>query len=253
MPSISGKTYLITGTSRGIGLELVRQLLEDGATVIATCRNPDSAKDLAKIKDTFHGSDRLSIFPLDVTKKASIAAAAADITKAFPGGIDVLINNAAIASTGPDASLLGGDYDVIMDMLATNTVAPIMVIQAFFPLLEARAASGEGLIVNISSTLGSIGLSTPDPTLNGYSVSKAALNAVTARLSEELQAKANPVSIVSVHPGWVDTDMGNWDFIETKPPVGVEDSVSGILSLLRRPAVDLNRKFIDYNGQEIAW
>jgi NAD(P)-dependent dehydrogenase (short-subunit alcohol dehydrogenase family) len=188
---------LVTGANRGIGLEVVHQLAKRGLRVVLGAR--DQAKgEMAAKSLTQKG---LSVFPyqLDVTDQPSIDRLCADVTTNF-GRLDILVNNAAILyDTWQQATT--ADLNVVHTALETNLFGVWRMCQAFLPLLRQSDA---GRIVNVSSesgSLASMGGGTP-----AYSVSKAALNALTRILAAELAETGILVNAIS--PGWVATDMG---------------------------------------------
>ena len=188
---------LVTGAYRGIGLEVSRQLALRGFDVILTARDPAKAEAAAGELQR----QGLKVLPLrlDVTDERSVAEAARFVEERF-GRLDVLVNNAAILyDTWQSAA--GADFETVREAFETNTLGAWRVAQAFIPLLRK---SRHGRLVNVSSqsgSLSSMGGGTP-----AYSVSKAALNALTRMLADEL--KADGILVNSVCPGWVATEMG---------------------------------------------
>ncbi|KAI9230499.1 MAG: hypothetical protein DHS80DRAFT_12234 [Piptocephalis tieghemiana] len=245
MPSLAC-TYLITGTSRGLGLEMVRQLLDVGATVVATCRNPGKATHLNELHASAAGKDCLTILPMDVTDDASIASATKSVSFSHPQGIDILIHNAGISLKEEGSkALLDTSRHVLRSNLETNAISPIMVTRHFLPLLERAPNPGNKLISMITSGLGSTtkNLGTDVP----YGISKTALNKVIVELSLELRSKNIPVT--GMDPGWVNTDMGR---ALGFPPLQPKESVRGILNLISRPPEELNGQFYLYSGRKIS-
>jgi len=188
---------VVTGANRGIGFEIVRQLSKRGAKVVLTARNPDSGQAaVARLK----GEGLAAAFqPLDVTNEHSIAKLADFITSEY-GVLDVLINNAGIIPEN-DAEVLRVDLSAIRAALETNTLAPLRLVQVLAALLRT---SKSGRIVNISSGMGALSDMGSDHA--AYRTSKTALNAVTAMLASALAGEN--ISVNSVCPGWVRTDMG---------------------------------------------
>ena len=190
----SGKVALVTGSSRGIGLETVRQLAELGFTVLIGVR--DLAKGEAAAKKL---GGKVEAIALDVAAPDAAAQAAAEVGRRF-GRLDILVNNAAI-HYDPSARVLKPDWTVIREAFETNVFGAWRVAVAFAPLLSA---SGHGRLVNVSSeggSLASMGAGAP-----AYSTSKATLNALTRILAAELRGSG--VLVNSICPGWVATDMG---------------------------------------------
>ena len=188
---------LVTGANRGIGLEVARQLAGQGFTTVLGARDPEKGQAAADAL----AADGAQVHPraLDVADAGSVVALAADLKQDF-GGLDVLVNNAAILydtwQRGVDA-----DLELVREALETNLLGAWRTAQACLPLLRA---SEQGRIVNVSSESGS--LSTMGAGSPAYSVSKAALNALTRILAAEL--RPDGVLVNSVCPGWTATDMG---------------------------------------------
>jgi NAD(P)-dependent dehydrogenase (short-subunit alcohol dehydrogenase family) len=233
--------YLITGANRGLGLEFVRQLLARGDAVAACCREPAQASELSALGRNGAG-ERLKMYALDVADPASISALPA---KVDGDGlkIDVLINNAGVAS-GQDEELGEFDADTMSRVLLINSVAPMLVTDAFVPLLEKSGRSPK--IVCITSGLGSI--TQADGLTYGlsYGMSKAALNMGVKRLSAELKPRG--IAILALHPGWVQTDMGGAN-APLKPP----ESIRGMLQVIDRLSLSQSGHFLNYAGEELPW
>jgi NAD(P)-dependent dehydrogenase (short-subunit alcohol dehydrogenase family) len=185
---------VVTGANRGIGLEVCRQLAERGWSVALGSR--DAAKGERAAASI--AGDVVAV-ELDVSDDASVTAAADRVDERI-GGADVVVNNAAILyDTQNRAERV--PLDVVREGLETNLFGAWRMAQAFLPQLRR---SEHGRIVNVSSgagSLASMGAGTPT-----YSVSKAALNALTRILAAEL--RADGVLVNSICPGWVATDMG---------------------------------------------
>ncbi|MGC1309355.1 MAG: SDR family oxidoreductase [Phormidesmis sp.] len=188
---------LVTGANRGIGLEVVRQLAREGMTVLLGSRNLKKGETAAQALR----AERLNVVAcqLDVTQTADIAAVAAQISCDY-SRLDILVNNAGILyDTWQTAA--GADLAEVRFALETNALGPWQMAQGLLPLLKD---SSHGRIGNVSSGAGSLhGMSGETP---AYSVSKAALNALTIMLSKNL--KADGILVNAVCPGWVATDMG---------------------------------------------
>ncbi len=184
------KIALITGANKGIGYEVARQLAARDFQVLLGARNRAAGEQAAKTIG--HGATWLQ---LDVTDPASMAAAARQVDR-----LDVLVNNAAIIGDG-DKDPLTVDGDLLLRTLTTNTVGPLRVTQAFLAALKKSSAAR---VINVSSGAGQ--LSEMGTFAPAYSISKAALNAVTVQLANALRDSG--IAVNSVCPGWCRTDMG---------------------------------------------
>ncbi|MBZ0299767.1 MAG: SDR family oxidoreductase [Anaerolineae bacterium] len=231
---------LITGSNRGIGLELARQYAARGAQVFATCRDPQSADQLHALAQAH--ADRVHLVALDTGHPESIAEAASTI-HAQTDGLDVLINNAAINPRDDRLRAFGQlEPDPILDVLRVNSIGPVLVTQAFADLLR-RGNSAR--VVNISSGAGSL-----EQQANGcgytYHASKAALNMFTRCLAGTLQADG--IITIVLNPGWVKTDMGG-----PNATLEAEQSIRGILDVIDRLTIDDNGAFCQWDGKRLPW
>jgi NAD(P)-dependent dehydrogenase (short-subunit alcohol dehydrogenase family) len=241
------KVALITGANRGIGLETAKQLGEKGITVVLGSRKlSDAEAAAAKLKA--QGIDAYGI-QLDVTNVSDRTAAAKFLDEKF-GKLDILINNAGVAS-GHDFgtnSTTSTTEQELRGIYETNFFSVVALTQELLPLVKKSDA---GRIVNLSSILGSLALHA-DPRSPIYSFktfsynsSKAALNAFTIHLAAEL--KDTSIKVNSVHPGWVKTEMGT-NAAPMEIPDGAKTSVEAALLGPDGP----NGRFI-HLGQELPW
>lgn len=218
---------LVVGGSRGIGAELVRQYLADGARVTATAR---SEADLARLRAA--GAQGIRLDVADATSASGLA------WQVDGAGFDVAILNAGVhgpRSAGLEAPATA-DFDAVMH---TNVLGAMRVL----PQLADNLAPGARLAV-ISSRMGSVGLrAAPSSWL--YRASKAALNSVLKDASLVLQGRA---ICVALHPGWVRTDMGG---------AGADLDVARSVADIRRTLAALtpadNGGFFDHDGTPLAW
>lgn len=195
---------LITGANKGIGFEIARGLGTQGATVLLGCRDDNRGKKAAA-QLLAEGIRALPI-ELDVTDRFTLLSAAAQIEAQF-GRLDILVNNAGVSlEAGAKPSV--ADLSSIRRVYDVNVFGVIAVTQAMLPLIRKSA---RGRIVNVSSSLGSIGLnsdpdrSAPFPLLVGYNSSKSALNAITVQFAKEL--RGTPIKVNAACPGYCATDM----------------------------------------------
>ena len=228
-------TVFITGTTRGIGLELVHQFLEAGSKVFATARHPES--DALQSLKAVHG-DELQLLTLDVTNSTEIQAAVSSLAGQ---PVNLLINNAGLyQSRSDDASSLA--TETWLQEFHVNAIAPFMVTRA---LRGNLAAADDALVAMISSKMGSMSDNTSGGAYS-YRSSKAALNAVTVCLAQDLASDGTRV--VALHPGWVRTDMGG-----ANAPVDASQSASGLRKVMISIDETQNGGFFDYTGAAIPW
>ncbi|MEM7083231.1 MAG: SDR family oxidoreductase [Pseudomonadota bacterium] len=226
-------TVLITGANRGIGLQFVNAFAQEQWSVIACCRDPQSASELSALSAQH---EAVEVHALDVTDYSQMAALARQLDDT---PIDILLSNAGIY--GQRVSLDDVNLDAWRQVLEVNTLAPFALAQQFAPHV---AASNKKLIALISSKVGSIA----DNSSGGgyaYRSSKTALNMVGKSLSIDLADRG--ISVVLMHPGWVQTDMGGPNALIT-----VEQSVTQMMDTLKT-AETRNGEYIDVDGRPIPW
>jgi NAD(P)-dependent dehydrogenase (short-subunit alcohol dehydrogenase family) len=238
-------TIVITGASRGLGLEFVRQYLAGGRQIIATCRTPEAAGELQALRARY--APALRILQLDVTDKAGRARVHKEVAE-VAGRVDLLINNAAIQAGNPVGDE-GGSYtfgrlheEDMGRVFRVNAISPLLMVEAFVDLL---ALGRDPKVVNITSWLGSI---SEKSQVFGYSycASKTTLNMFTKLLSIELRGKR--IAVLALHPGHVQTDMGGAD-----APLVPEQSVEGMIRVIDALTMRDSGKFLDWQGNEIPW
>ena len=236
---------LITGTSRGIGLEFVRQYSADPhTTVLAACRKPAQADQLQLLAQQ---RPNIHLLSMDVSSEDSIRSA----FSALPPHIqelDVLINNAGIQSPKQPADwILQASAADALSLFQTNVVGALLTTQYALPLLTASTASSPpATIVNVSSTFGSLTLNT-DANNATYKLSKAALNQLTRSFAAALPT----IAVVAVSPGWVGTEMGTKG--GRQPPQRVEESVGGMRTLIEQMSLEHSGRFLEWDGSELPW
>jgi len=222
-------TILITGASRGIGLESARQYAADGWTVLACCRTPDTASELKAIGG-------VSVHALDVTDIGAVDRLARSIDQP----VDVLMNNAG-QNMRPPRGLGDMNYAAWSNLFAVNTLAPFKMIEAFQDHLRR---SDRKIVLNVSSVMGSI-----TDTSGGhvaYRSTKAALNMVTKVLAGDLAGDG--IIVFSIHPGWVRTDMGG-----PSAAISPEQSAAGMKKVVESAGAGSSGRFFDWKGDTIAW
>lgn len=239
MPSNENTTVLITGASRGLGLELVRQYSAAGWQVIACCRHPERATVLCQLAAQASGA--VHVMPLDVSNVESIHRLAQSLSGL---AIDVLINNAGIygSEDQSDMTSLATHAAQWHEVFAVNTMAPVFLSSA---LLSNLRLGHKKTIALMSSKMGSMA----DNHSGGdyiYRSSKAALNAVGKSLALDLAEQH--IKLVLLHPGWVQTDMGG-----PRALITPEQSVTGIRTLLDNLTPENSGCFFQYDGSELPW
>jgi NAD(P)-dependent dehydrogenase (short-subunit alcohol dehydrogenase family) len=227
---------LVTGASRGLGLEFVRQLLARGDAVIATCRRPDAAPGLAALQAGH--PDRLRVHALDIDDAGSRAALRDAL--AADGGLDLLLNNAGVLTR--DERLGALDAAAFRQAFDTNALAPLLLTEALLPLLRAGRAP---TVAFLSSQLGSIARTTSFYTPS-YAMAKAALNMAGQLLAQPLHEAG--VAGVLLHPGWVRTAMGG-----PQAPLEAPEAVAGMLAVIDALPRDGVVRFVDYRGETLPW
>ena len=218
-------TILIIGASRGIGLEFVRQYRDAGCRVIATVRDEASAERVKSLGAEVH--------QIDVAKPASVSA----LTWLLDGEkIDVALYVAGVIRR-PDASTppTEQDFDAVMH---TNVLGAMQVLPQVAPLVEEAG----GVLAFLSSSMSQIGsVDGSDSWL--YRVSKAALNMAVAAAQNDYPR----ATLITIDPGWVQTDMGG-----ASAPVKIEDSVSGMRSVIASLTPDDKGQLLHYDGRRAA-
>ncbi len=241
---LDDRTILITGSNRGIGLEMVRQLAPRADVVVATCRRPDEADDLAAL--AAEHPDTIDVVELDVADPASIQDTRDDIADRYER-VDVLFNNAGVNGGGTADTFDTVDLDTLMHTFRINAAGPHLMTQAFASLLRAGASAGSAAaVVNITSQLGSIANTKGRGTWHSYKASKAALNMLSRLQAHEL--RSDGVIVVAMHPGWVQTDMGG-----SNARLTPERAVSGILEVTTNLSTEDAGRFLTHAGDALPW
>lgn len=206
------KTALVTGGNRGLGLEVVKELADAGYKVLLGCRDVSSGQEAAA-----NLSGDIDVVHVDLSKSDALRAQVRHLMERYD--IDILINNGAILKDGTALTVNKNDF---YDSIQVNLVAAFDIIQMITPHMIER---GYGRIVNVTSDWGSFADGLTGPA--AYSVSKAALNALTMNMAQNLPQH---VKVNSVHPGWLKTDMGG-----PSAPISANDGAQTIIWLATLP------------------
>ncbi|XP_075290200.1 C-signal-like [Opisthocomus hoazin] len=259
MAGLHVRSALVTGANRGIGLGLVRHLLglpNPPKWVFAACRDPEGQR-AQELQNLASKHPNLVTIRLEVTDPASVKAAAARVGEQLGGsGLNLLINNAGIAKVN---SLDTETLESMTQVYTTNTTGPMLLSQAFLPLLKKAAQGSPGsalscnkaAIVNMSSSASSIKevYFWDYAQAVSYRCSKAALNMLTK--CQSLGYREDGVLCVALHPGWVQTDMGSSSGLT--PPLTVDDSVRGMLKVLCSLSEKDTGTLLDWEGNVVPW
>lgn len=238
-------TILITGTSRGLGLETVRQYAADGWQVLACARNPAASAELSALAAAH--PVQIRVLTLDVADHAAIESLAQELRDT---SIDVLLNSAGTMGNGSfarDGLAFGsfghsdfGDWEQIFRI---NVFGPMKMAEAFVPHV---AASTQKKIVTLTSMLGSMAINRVGG-LYAYRASKAAVNAMMKSMSIDL-AKSHGIAATALHPGWVRTELGG-----PKADIDAVTSVVGMRRVIAALTPATAGRFWVYDGSELPW
>ncbi len=226
---------LITGANRGLGLGFVKSFLAKNINVICTTRNIAGSKELLECKKKY--PKNLEILELDLLEENS-ENTLSDLLSDKP--VDIFINNAGVGNSNQRFGVVSSKP--WLKLLKVNLIAPLTVTQA---IIENIKKGSDKKIYFLSSQLGSIG----DNTSGGmyiYRSSKTALNQVVKSLSVDL--KPIGITVISLHPGWVKTDMGG-----PNAPVSIDESIKGMMKVIDTTDIGNTGTFLNYDGKELPW
>ncbi|TVY27833.1 putative oxidoreductase [Lachnellula hyalina] len=237
MPLAAG-AYVVTGSARGMGLELVTQFLSAGHTVVAASRNAISSINLNTLAASPAG-ERLVILDCDVGSPQSVEHFGAEIRK-YVSSVDVLVNNAGISHELPNEDVSNVQPSSILDHININVVGTLLIAQAIAPLCLPGSK-----MINISSMCASLDLAPrrPIPNVVGYSISKAALNMLTVKQAMFYKKCV----VVAVDPGNVKTDM-NPDATNS-----VETVVGSLQKVVEGLRKEDSGSFVSWEGGKLSW
>jgi len=237
----SMRTVLITGSSRGLGLELVKQHMGLGDHVYATYRSLSrELEDLAKQFSDAH------LVKMDVSDGPSVREAAEAVAKTVVR-FDIVYSNAGVYRFEDEVPFSETDFDRALHIYNTNALGFMRVVQAFLPMIGENT-----MVCGISSDCASIQSAaavdfTKAPRYANYPyyMSKAATNMAGCLVDGEIRLKK--ADLILIHPGWMKTDMGG-----PNATVPVQESAAGIIAIATR-AKPVSSRFVDYTGKPMAW
>jgi NAD(P)-dependent dehydrogenase (short-subunit alcohol dehydrogenase family) len=232
---------LVTGSNRGIGFEIAKQLALKKIQVVLTYRSSTNGE--AALRNlTRDGAKKVVVRQLDVSNQVSVDNLSNEVEKTF-GRLDILVNNAAILIDRDDLVASNADLEVVKATLETNLIGAWRMCKAFIPLMKKN---GYGRIVNVSSGSGQFEyMATSGGYWPAYSVSKASLNALTVMLASEL--RGTNILVNAVCPGWVRTDMGG-----SNAPRSVEEGAATPVWLATLPDGGPTGQNY-YDKKQISW
>lgn len=242
------KVALVTGAAKGLGFEWCHQLGLKGYKVILTARNFEQAQQAASELN----QQDLVIYPkaLDVANESEIEDLASWATELF-GRVDLIVNNAGInpkdyadkSRMAKAFNLSQFDYQEMLQVIHINSLAPLMVVKHFLPLLKK---SEKPLVVNISSWLSSVSQLSFGGHY-GYVGSKNLLNVLNKSMALEL--KNEGIICVNVNPGWVKTKMGG-----QKATFTTEESVKNLTeNIVEKVSIEDTGSFLNFDGSPYPW
>ncbi|XP_014328424.2 uncharacterized protein LOC102231003 [Xiphophorus maculatus] len=253
---------LVTGTNRGIGLELVKQLAEKTGPetqIYASCRDPEGtrAEALRNVANRFPG--KITPIKFDTADEDSISAAFQAVSqKLGAAGLNLLINNAAINKPSAPGSLSATRKQDMMEVYETNVAGPFILTKVFLPLLQKAANTRDegddmscrrSAIINMSTVFASV-KKCPETfhmaQMYPYRTSKAALNMLTCCQAEDF--RRHGILVTAIHPGWVQTEMGG-----EQAPLMPQDSVAGMLRVMSTLSNKHSGLLLDWEGNTIPW
>uniref|UniRef100_A0A671T6C0 Uncharacterized protein n=1 Tax=Sinocyclocheilus anshuiensis TaxID=1608454 RepID=A0A671T6C0_9TELE len=242
MAALKACSALVTGANQGLGLEMVKQLLEARCSnIFAACRDPDGPNSEALRELAKKHPGVVTLVQLDVADPCIIKESAKKVGSLLgKNGLNLLVNNAAVL---PQKTMLTATAEDMQNTFNTNVIGPLFVIREYLPYL--RMAAKASAVINISTDAASMTimpvLKEPFP-LFPYSISKAGLNMLTIYTARDL--KADEILCISIHPGWVKTDMGG-----DRAPIDTRESVEGVFRVIGSLTEKQHGGFLDYTGK----
>lgn len=246
------QVYFIAGASRGIGLSLATYLSKNTENVIiATARNPSSAPGLKELSKAYN----VHVVTLDLNDEKTYETARAEVLK-ISDSIDVFICNAGISDS--PGKILDTSKEQFLSHIATNTVGPILLFEAFYELIKKGT---QKKVIFVSSRAGTLSVK-PSFSSSAYGLSKAALNFGVRQIARDLSEE--DFIVIPVHPGVVGTDMllnARESFLANNPHfadyhtrcITPDESAEKLAVLIEKLKKEDSNKFWNYDGTELPW
>eukprot|EP00977_Amphora_coffeiformis_P021345 scaffold9208_cov154-Amphora_coffeaeformis.AAC.4 len=260
--------FVVTGASRGIGLQFVKALTtKTQGKIVACCRKPEQATQLNEFIGTLPNPSRVEVIPLDLEEQSSIEAFGTRVRNTY-NRVDILLNVAGLlgdskTTPGPERSLARVDRKWFETSLAINLIGPVMVTQELVPLLgqrrRPRKDNDDGtkdrpaaVVANLSARVGSIS----DNRIGGwysYRISKAGLNQATRTMALELGRQS--VWCVALHPGTTDTDLSKpfQANVKKESLFPVDFTVNQLLSVIDSVHAEHSGGLYDWAGKSVSF
>ncbi|KAI0520886.1 NAD(P)-binding protein [Xylaria bambusicola] len=250
------KTWVIVGASQGIGLELVKQLLEAGHHVVAAVRNVAAAPKLFHLIASQKAQYRCTVVQCDISSDESITAFVSDIRNYINDSIklgNVILNAGVLKYPNRATEVSFSDFAL---HLHTNTIGPIICAQK---LLSLHPDFLPQKIIFISSDSGSTtSFLDFEDGFGAYAASKCALNQMLRHMAAELKRspdqKKRDITVLALHPGEVETDMADIELSwEVKGSISPSESVTGMLKVIEEKGKDDTGTFWCWDGRSHPW
>lgn len=237
------KVAVITGCGKGLGFELTKKAVDDGYKVIAM------TYPMTEALLTLTEENPAKVFPyeVDVTNPAAIEACRADVADKYDS-IDIIINNAGIWLDAERLELEDENFDIDMcyKEFDVNAMGALRISKAFMPLLR-KSKSKTSAVVNLSSDCASYMPQNKRKSEYAYCMSKACVNVISNLLNNAV--KDTEIKVLSVFPGWMQTDMGYAGARNSSPKVPPQEAAECIFKLINEPKKDYT--FMDRFGNEM--
>ncbi|KAI8808541.1 short-chain dehydrogenase [Cladochytrium replicatum] len=248
---MSSLVYLVSGANRGIGFGLIEALLKRPKTVVIAAIRDASKPSPALSELQLASGSRLIIVKIESASESDPFTAVEDLNSIHGiDHIDVVIANAGIAEQGGPISSI--TTKSLREHWEINTLGPLLLFQATWPLLQ-KSKERHPKFIGISTLLSSVGMDQSFPA-TAYGSSKAAFNYIVRKI--QIDHGTNGLISFPIHPGWVETDMGN-EYAKSagleRAPLSLKECVAGLLDRIDNASPETFKKLITYNNEVIEW